>query len=119
MEISGAGEIKFDIEFERGEWTLRNESWSVAHVSFTVRKSPRGDWSVRIDHTNFKAYERTWGNKNKVTFSAGRRFPGFYPRVVDIPSSVTAQLFGEYSNTVIRFPALLPPLDMSGPWGQG
>lgn len=117
MKSTVTSEVTIVIELERGEWVMRAGQWSIARISFTVRKRPNGEWTVRIDHENFKAYERRWTIKDSVAFSAGRRFPGFFPRREDLPGSVLMALDAAFSARTAEFPTELPRID-EGHWSQ-
>jgi hypothetical protein len=114
MKSSTSTEITVSIKLERGEWVMRTDTWSIASVSFTIYRLASGDWSTRINHAGFTAYERRWAFKTKAVFSSGRRFPGFYPRREDIPGNVLMALHGAYIGAG-QFPAELPALE-EGKW---
>jgi hypothetical protein len=115
VKIQTYADITIALELQRGEWTMRDDSWSVATVSLTVRKRADGEWGTRINHSGFKAYERRRTVRDKIAFGDAK-FPGFYPTRFDIPSPVFMAVFEAYdlANT---FPDLLPPID-EGRWAS-
>lgn len=116
MKGTATGSITVVIELDRGEWTMKANGWSIVKVSFTVRKRPDGTWSVRINHSDFKACERRWTVKTHEVYAANTKFPGFYPRREDLPSSVVTALYDAYS-AFGPVPAALPPLE-EGKWSE-
>ena len=117
MKSKATGEITIVVELERGEWTMRANQWSIASVSFTVRRRSDGKWGVRINHSDFKAYERRWTVKDRVAFASVKKFPGFYPRREDLPGAVVMALASAYEEWTAHFATVLPAID-EGKWSE-
>lgn len=116
MRSSVKAEITIVIELERGEWEVKAKGYSVASISFTVRKRPDGRWSVRLNHSDFKAYPRRWTVKTHVAYLPKPTFPGFYPRREDLPGHVISALYDAWEGYG-AIPEDLPPLD-EGKWSE-
>jgi hypothetical protein len=115
VKTESLGEITIRIKLEPGEWITDDEQWSVASISFTVRKNARDEWSTRIDHKDFRAYPRRWTVKDRVAWSPTARYAGFFARRDMIPGNVTTELVQAYAEHMVRTPMALPPID-SGKW---
>jgi hypothetical protein len=116
MKSTVRGEITIVIDLERGEWELKGQSYSVASVSFTVRKRAYGSWGVRLNHSDFKAYARRWTVRAHVAYLPEKKFPGFYPRREDLPGNVVNALYDAWE-AYGALPVDLPPLD-EGKWSE-
>ena len=115
MKHSTSQEMTVVIELERGEWTVRYDGWSIVQISFTVYKN-RGLWSVRINHSDFRACKRRWDVKTRVVFSAPKVAPGFFPRLKDVPHDVLVTLVKAYAEREF-FPDTMPAIE-SGEWNE-
>lgn len=95
---------------------MRSGTWSIATISFTIMLGPDTSWMTRIDHSNFRAYERRWNIKDRELFSTGYRFPGFFPRRDDLPASVVTALHAAYMADHM-LPSELPAIS-KGAWDK-